>query len=99
MITSAACLNFIEKQLSLGPRENKLLVLPKESLRTMRDGIESCVSEYHRTYRCPDGKRDKVIKGDDYSRTPVSGAPLGGPKKVPQPRCPGYRGLIHKRLQ
>ena len=32
----------------------------------MRDGIESCVSEFHRKYRCPDGKRDKVIKGDDF---------------------------------
>jgi len=32
----------------------------------MRDAIEKCVSEYHRTYRCPDGKRDKVIKGDDF---------------------------------
>ena len=66
LITSAACLNFIEKQLSLGPKENKLLVLSKESFRTMRDAIEKCVSEYHRTYRCPDGKRDKVIKGDDF---------------------------------
>ena len=66
LITSAACLNFLEKQLSLGPYEKTHLVLPKDSLRIMRDGIESCVSQFHRTYRCPDGKRDKVIKGDDF---------------------------------